>query len=293
LSPRPRAGLGRYRAPVQRWSVGDSVVTRVPDENFELVVPQDDATTSVLLSQASWLAPHFLTAEGALRLGTSAIAIDTPGARIVVDPWLAFDDPDRESPEARARIERLLASLNDAGFAPESVDVVVNTHIDGVGTNTRPADGGMEVPAFPNARYVIPAEEIAALKAGRLPGAEALEVLCTDGLIDEPDGRIAGDVRVEPGPGHSAGHHVVRVGSADSAAVIIGHMFLHPAQVFAPEPRAGLDENVELAAETRRTLLARAADENTLVIGPLWATPGAGTIVPAEEPGRWRLEPAR
>jgi glyoxylase-like metal-dependent hydrolase (beta-lactamase superfamily II) len=276
---------------VERWRIGDSVITRIPDENFELVVPQDEATTKVLLAQASWLAPHFLTDVGMLRLGTSALAIDTPGARVVVDPWLVFDDPDRNTPAARTRIERLLASLTSAGFAPDSVDVVVNTHIDGVGANTRPTDDGDEVPAFPNARYVIAPEEIAALRAGRLPGAEPLLVLCDEGLVDKPGGRVAGDVRVEPGPGHSPGHHVVRVHCDDGSAVIIGHLFLHPAQVFAPEPRAGLDENISLAAETRRALLARAAEEKTLVIGPLWATPGAGTIVPSDEPGRWRLEP--
>jgi glyoxylase-like metal-dependent hydrolase (beta-lactamase superfamily II) len=276
---------------VEQWRVGRSLITRIPDENFELVVPQDEATTKVLLAQASWLAPHFLTDAGELRLGTSAIAIDTPGVRVVVDPWLVFDDPDRKTPAARARIERLLAGLADAGFAPESVDVVVNTHIDGVGANTRPTDDGNEVPAFPNARYVIAPEEIAALRAGRFPGAEPLGVLCSEDLVDEPGGPIAGDVRVEPGPGHSPGHHVVRIDPDGGGAVIVGHLFLHPAQVFGPEPRAGLDENISLAAETRRALLARAAEEQTLVIGPLWATPGAGTVVPSDEPGRWRLEP--
>jgi glyoxylase-like metal-dependent hydrolase (beta-lactamase superfamily II) len=277
---------------VERWRIGDSVITRVPDENFELVVPQDEATTSVLRSQASWLAPHFLTGSGELRVGTSALAIDTPGARVVVDPWLAFDDPDRTAPDARARIERLLGGLSEAGFPPETVDVVVNTHIDGVGANTRPA-GATEVPAFPNARYIIASEEMAALDAGRFPGADPLKVLAAEGLVDSPGGRVAGEVYVEPGPGHSPGHHIVRVGSDGGGAVVVGHLFLHPAQVFAPEPRGGLDANVSLAAETRRALLESAAEEKTLVIGPLWASPGAGTVVPADEPGRWRLEPAR
>jgi Metallo-beta-lactamase superfamily len=276
---------------MERWTVGDSVITRVPDEQFELVVPQDEATKSVLLSQASWLAPQFLTAAGELRVGTSAIAIETPGARIVVDPWLAFDDADRTTPEATARLDRLLAQLGDAGFPPESVDFVVNTHIDGVGANTRPAEGG-EVPAFPNARYVIAPEEIAALQGGRFPGADALNALVAAGLVDEPDGRVAGDVAMERGPGHSGGHHVVRVGPDGDDAVVIGHLFLHPAQVFSPDPRAGLDEDIALAAETRRALLARATEKQTLVIGPLWATPGAGTVVAAGEPGRWRLDPA-
>jgi len=208
----------------------------------------------------------------------------------VVDPWLVFDDADRTTPEATARIDRLLRGLGDAGFPSESVDFVVDTHIDGVGANTRPVEGG-EVPAFPNARYVIAPEEIAALQAGRFPGADALDVLVADGLVDDPDGRVAGDVAMERGPGHSRGHHVVRVGPEGDDAVIIGHLFLHPAQVFSPDPRAGLDEDIELA-ETRRGLLARAAEKGTLVIGPLWATPGAGTVVPAGEPDRWRLEPA-
>jgi glyoxylase-like metal-dependent hydrolase (beta-lactamase superfamily II) len=289
--PRRAPVPGRYLSHMERWTVGDSVITRVPDEHFELVVPQDEATKSVLLSQASWLAPHFLTAAGELRVGTSAIAIETPGARIVVDPWLVFDDADRRTREATARLDRLLAGLTDAGFPPESVDVVVNTHIDGVGANTRPAVDG-EVPAFPNARYVIAPEEIAALREGRLPGAEPLDVLLADGVVDDPAGRVAGEVVMEPGPGHSPGHHFVRVGSEGDDAVVIGHLFLHPAQVFSPDPRAGLDAEIEVAAETRRALLRRAAEEKTLVIGPLWATPGAGTIVPSDEPGRWRLEPA-
>jgi hypothetical protein len=169
--------------------------------------------------------------------------------------------------------------------------VVVDTHIDGVGVNTRPTSRGEE-PAFPNATYVIPPEEIAALRAGRFPGAEAYEVLLDEGLVDETDGPVVGEVATEPAPGHSTGHRFVRIGPPGDDAVVVGHLFLHPAQVFSPEPRAGLDENIELAAKTRQALLQRAVDENTLVIGPLWADPGAGRIVPGDEPARWRLVPA-
>jgi hypothetical protein len=276
---------------VEQWRVGETAITRVGDEDFELVVPQDEATAATLRTGAPWLSPLFVTDGFDLRVGSSALAIDTPGARVVVDPWLAFDDPDRTTPEAVARIDRLLGRLTDAGFAPESVDVVIDTHIDGVGANTRPTGNG-EVPAFPNARYVIAPEEIAALRAGRFPGAEPYEVLLDEGLVDEADGPIVGEVATEPAPGHSAGHRFVRIGPPGDDAVVVGHLFLHPAQVFSPEPRAGLDEEVELAATTRRALLTRATGEGSLVIGPLWATPGAGTVVPGDDPGRWRLVPA-
>jgi hypothetical protein len=276
---------------VLRWQVGNTTITRVADDDFELLVPQDDATATALRSQASWLSPSFVTDAFELRVGSSALAVETPGARVVVDPWLAFDDPDRTTPEAVARIDRLLTGLADAGFAPESVDVVIDTHIDGVGVNTRPTGDG-EVPAFPNARYVIAPEEIAALQAGLFPGAEPYEVLVERGMVDETDGPVVGEVATERAPGHSRGHRFVRIGPPGDDAVVVGHLFLHPAQVFSPEPRPGLDEDIETAGRTRAAFLRRAADEGTLLIGPLWATPGAGTVVAGDEPGRWRLVPA-
>jgi hypothetical protein len=276
---------------VRQWQVGDTTITRVADEGFELVVPQDEATTATLRAQAPWLSPLFVTDSYDLRVGSSALAIDTPGARVVVDPWLVFTDSDRTTAEAGAQIDRLLGRLDEAGLTPESVDVVIDTHIDNVGLNTRPTSRG-EVPTFPNARYVIAPEEIAALRAGLLPGAEPYEVLLDEGLVDGTDGPVVGEVATEPAPGHSTGHRFVRIGPPGDQAVVVGHLFLHPAQVFSPEPRPGLDENIELAAKTRVTFLERATDEHTLVIGPLWANPGAGTIVRADEPGRWRLVPA-
>ena len=276
---------------MEQWRVGETTITRVADEDFELVVPQDEGTAAALRAGAPWLSPLFVTDGFDLRVGSSALAIDTPGARVVVDPWLVFTDTDRATAEAGAQIDRLLGRLADAGFAPESVDVVIDTHIDGVGANTRPTGDG-EVPAFPNARYVIAPGEIAALRAGRLPGAEPYEVLLDAGMVDDAEGPIVGEVATEPAPGHSAGHRFVRIGPEGHDAVVVGHLFLHPAQVFSPEPRTGLDEDIELAARTRQALLKRAADEKSLVIGPLWASPGAGTIVPGDEPGRWRLVPA-
>src|SRR4030095_1601653 len=103
--------------------------------------------------------------------------------------------------------------------------VVVNTHIDGVGANTRPAADG-EVPAFPNARYVIAAEESAALRDGRLPGAEPLDVLLAEGVVDDPAGRVAGEVVMEPGPGHSPGHQIVRIGCESDDRGVIGPLVL-------------------------------------------------------------------
>lgn len=276
---------------VSGWQVGETTITRVPEDGFDLVLAQDDETTRLLRSQAFWLAPRFLTTEGALRVGSSAIVLRAGGTLIVVDPWLAFDGADRFAPEGATRVERLLAGLAGAGFAPEEVDVVVNTHIDGVGANTRPVDG-LELAAFPEACYVLAAEELAALKAGRRRGAEAFATLMDEGRLElvGPDHRVTDEVRLEAAPGHSDGHLVVAVDSGDQHAVIAGHLFLHPAQVFAPGPRADLDENPEQAAMTRRVLLERCAAQDALLVGPLFAEPGAGRVLNHND--SWRLEPA-
>ena len=58
-------------------------------------------------------------------------------ATVLVDPWLAFDDPAWFGPRLDA---------GGGGEAADQVDVVVNSHIDGVGANADPATGA---PAFP------------------------------------------------------------------------------------------------------------------------------------------------
>ncbi|MBV9951479.1 MAG: MBL fold metallo-hydrolase, partial [Acidimicrobiia bacterium] len=137
---------------MQTWAVGDATITRVEDPGFELVLPQDDATIATL--QASpWLAPHFVDGDWSLVVGSTATVIRSGDRTIVVDPFLAFDDP--------TRLDAQLDALRSAGCDPAEVDVVVNTHVDGIGANLA-SDG---TPAFPNARYLVPREELDALTA--------------------------------------------------------------------------------------------------------------------------------
>jgi hypothetical protein len=81
----------------------------------------------------------------------------------------------------------------------------------------------------------------------------------------------------------------VWVTSVGQQAVIIGHLFLHPAQIAAPDTANG-DLDPEALAATRRRLLARCVEDDVLLIGPLFAAPGGGRIRP--HGATWRLEPA-
>jgi glyoxylase-like metal-dependent hydrolase (beta-lactamase superfamily II) len=268
---------------VQRWQVGEVSITRVPEPGFELIVPQADEARELVLANAGWLAPHFITPEGELRVGSSATVIESQGTTIVVDPWLAFDGADR-----LGRATRLLAALVEAGWSPDEVDVVIDSHIDGVGANTV-LRGGEEAPAFPAARYLLAAEELEALDAGRRPGAEAFRLLADAGVLDHPlDGHaVTGEVTLEHVAGHAPGHVVVHVRSGRASAMVVGHLFLHPAQALSPDV-ADLDEDTPTASAVRRDLLRRCVAEGTLLVGPLFADPGAGHVVPQDD--TWRLE---
>jgi glyoxylase-like metal-dependent hydrolase (beta-lactamase superfamily II) len=259
-----------------RWTVGAIEITRVPDPGFELALPQDAPTTAVLRG-IPWLSPCFVTSDHSLRVGSSAIALRTPSATIVADPFLAFDDPARLAPR--------LAALRKAGIDPDEVDLVVCSHIDGVGACVA-ADGS---PSFPQARYLIPRAELDDARAGAHgEAANALVALQDKGVVEAVDGSevLVPGVHLEAAPGHNPGHIVVWASSGGVQAVVAGHVFLHPAQIADPDTSVADLDPTRLAA-TRRALLSRCADQDVLLLGPLFAGPGGGKVRP--DGASWRL----
>ncbi len=261
-----------------RWTFGAIEIKRVSDPGFELVLPSDEATAAALRA-TDWLHPDFVTDDMALRIGSSAVAVRTPSALILIDPFLAFDDPARLAPR--------MAALRAAGIGRDDVDLVVLSHIDGIGACVA-ADGS---PSFPKARYLVPAAELADARLGTHgDGGQALIALLDKGVVEpiEQAGQLVPGVHVEDAPGHNPGHVVTWIESGGSTAVIAGHLFLHPAQVADPAVERGDLDPIALAA-TRRTLLQRCVDQDALLVAPLFAPPGGGYV---EADGTtWRLRP--
>ncbi len=262
------------------WRVGDVDIVRIEDENFAVPAPAPPA---------GWMIPTFATDDGEVRIAFSALAIRTPTRRIVVDPWLANDHP-RSQPDAADHAGKLLEELAAAGFPPDDVGLVVNTHCDGIGWNTRPGPDNQWLPSFPNARYLYPAAELAAIDAGAdIYGAGELTVLREAGLVDgiEPPTSLGPEVELVDAPGHNPGHVAVRVESRGDFAVIPGHLVLSPFQVADPGTTLAGEEPLQLvaAAATRRAMLDELADRNGLLVTTLVGGPGGGRITRAEHGG--------
>ena len=271
------------------WKIGDVTVTRVVEQEVPIVFnekhPFMPSATPEALKAIPWLHPHYVTEEGYLRLSFHALLVDAPGLRLVVDTCVGNDKP-RRMLGNRPLATDFLRQLTDLGWARESVDAVVCTHlhVDHVGWNTVLEDGRW-TPTFPKARYLIGREEYAHWSAS--DEAESQEILADSvrpifeaGLADlvEMDHRLSAEVCLKPTPGHTPGHVSVVIESRGERAVISGDAIHHPCQMAHPEWTVPFDTDPAAASGTRASLLDEVADKPILFIGTHFAAPTAGHV---------------
>jgi glyoxylase-like metal-dependent hydrolase (beta-lactamase superfamily II) len=273
------------------WTVGKVTITRIVE--IELPVAYDEKrpflsveATPEALRRMPWLYPHFVDEEDRMLLSIHALLIEAPGLRLVVDTCVG-NDKARNLLGKRALSTPFLDHLADAGWAPESVDAVVCTHlhVDHVGWNTRLVDGKW-IPTFPNARYLIGAKELEHWQGeneGEQPRilADSVTPILEAGLAElvEMDHVISPEIRLVPTPGHTPGHVSVMIESEGEVAVITGDMTHHPSQLAHPDWSPPFDSDPIASADMRRSLFEAWADQPILVIGTHYAGPTAGHVV--------------
>lgn len=281
---------------MNRWKIGDVTITRVVEMETiskATFVLKDGSPENI--RTVPWLRPRFANADGKVIMSVHAFVIESPGHRMVVDTCIG-NDKRRAFPGWNMLQLPFLADLEKTGFARESIDRVLCTHlhVDHVGWNTMLVDGKW-TPTFPRARYLIGRKEWAHWsKAGEPDTRDLLDdSVCPvfdAGLADlvESDARITEEICLEPTPGHTPGHHSVRISSRGEEAVITGDLMHHPVQMAHPEWGSNFDSDFEQAIATRRAFLERYCDKPILVLGTHFAAPSAGRIV--RDGKAWRLE---
>lgn len=263
-----------------RLQVGDIALTRV--EYFDIALgPEVANLTAAEVVAVEGAVPVWATAEGQINVGQALWVLESDGTTVVVDPCGASDDFLRSGPDAITHQDAMLAAMDAAGFPPDSVDVVVMSHLDGIGVVAVVDEDGHWSPAFPKARIVMNAQEVDHLADTDDPvgGRAAFAELVAQGAVDPvPDEHVvARGIRLVHGGGHSVGHSVVRVESGGDQAVLLGHLAISPLNLIGPVSRnAHLD--AEVTEEIVDELLAEAVACGGLVIGPLWPRPGAGRL---------------
>lgn len=283
-----------------QWRIGDVVVSRIdesvlPAPTGAWLLPDADP----VLARASGLGPEFVDGDGALRLATHTFALESDGRRILIDTAIG-NGKQRANPAWHDLHTDWPAHLAAAGFAPDSVDLVVMTHVhaDHVGWNTTLVDEQW-VPTFPRARHVSAAAEWAHWTSVELEPARAQMIADSvlpvrdAGLLDTPevgdDGLwLTSELRLVPTPGHTPGHVSVEISSAGERALISGDALHHPVQVVHPHLTSCVDVDPTAARRTRDRLLSALADDGTVLLGTHVPDPTALRIRRAG--GRYAVE---
>jgi glyoxylase-like metal-dependent hydrolase (beta-lactamase superfamily II) len=267
----------RNRESLMHWDVGKVRITKI-------VELETTGSTRFILPLASneeilklpWLIPHFASEEGRLKMSIHSLVVETPSRRIVVDTGLGNDKQGRSVPTWNNRQGPFLETMAAAGFAPESIDTVLCTHlhVDHVGWNTRLA-GGQWVPTFTNARYVFGRAEYEHWRDHRdEPDKAAVFNDSVKPVVDAGkadlvggDARICDEITLIPTPGHSPGHLSVHIRSNGEEGLLTGDVAHHPCQMAHLDWSSSADSDPLQSAATRRELFRRFADTPTLVIG--------------------------
>ena len=244
------------------WKIGSVEITRVVDVVSPIppTVLFPAATPERIAELADWLRPSFIDPDGNMLLSIHAFAIRSGDARIIVDTCIGTGKV-RPIPEWSELQSGFLQDLESIGFAPDSIDRVLCTHLhfDHVGWNTI-RRGDAWVPTFQNARYLVGAVEWEYWKDHDDPYApqakeDSILPIFEAGLYDlvEMDHVITKEVRLVPTPGHTPGHVSVLIESEGEEAIITGDMLHHPLQFVHPEWEDHADVESEQAFRTRQS----------------------------------------
>ncbi|MCL8489044.1 MULTISPECIES: MBL fold metallo-hydrolase [Bradyrhizobium] len=259
------------------WTVGRVRISKFVEletvGGTRFILPQ---ATPEAIRALSWLTPDFATGEGKLKMVIQTLVLETPTRRIVVDTGLGNDKQGRSVPVWNNRTTPFLQTLNAAGFPPESIDMVICTHlhVDHVGWNTRLVDGQW-VPTFAKARYVFGRTEYqhwrdhseAADETATF--ADSVQPIVAAGRADlvASDAAICDEITLIPTPGHSPGHVSLHIRSDGAEALLTGDVAHHPCQMAHLDWSSTVDSDPAQAIATRQALFSRFADTATLVIG--------------------------
>lgn len=280
--------------------LGDVTVTRVMEYYGSVEMSPEtffpESPDGAWQRNEHWLAPDFF--DPVANICRSAIQtwlLRSEGKIILVDTGVGNHKQRPHSPVWHDLDTDFLRNLAAAGVAPVDVDLVINTHlhVDHVGWNTY-LDDGSWVPTFPNATYLMPRPDFEFWNPenGRHsnPGArnvfgDSVAPVHAAGqtLLWEGSFQIDTSLALEPAPGHTPGSSVVTLRSGADRAVFVGDMLHTPLQFVEPDTNSCFCEDPVEARITRRRILGRAADTNTLVFPAHLGGHGGAELVRDED----------
>jgi glyoxylase-like metal-dependent hydrolase (beta-lactamase superfamily II) len=253
-----------------RFSFGDMTVFPLEEGVFRL----DGGQIFGIVPRVLWEKSHAPDPMNRIVMGIHPLLVKTPDRLILLETGIGenFQEKFRDMYQIIKK-PGLRASIRRAGFSPDEIDTVINTHLhfDHAGGNTIQEEGGRYRSAFPRADYYISEIELAAAKQvnERTKGSYRERHF----LPLEREGRIRpvrGEIEIAPGvvifpnPGHTAGHQGIRLSSGGTTFVFPGDgipMEIH----LAPAYIAGMDLFPLETLKSKKQLLEEASDKGWIL----------------------------
>ena len=208
---------------------------------------------------------------------------------------LVLFDTGNGAPRRDSGAGYLRERLGLAGYRPEDVDVVAFTHMhpDHI--------GGLwegDTLAYPNARYVIARREYDVWSKGdeiperrnenRKLFLKLIPPIADRTTFIEPGDDVAPGIRGVNAFGHSLGHMAYQVESEGHSLLIWGDTTNHfVLSLQNPGWQAAMDDDRDLAVETRKRILDMVATDRMLAIGHHMPFPAIGYVERHENAYRW------
>lgn len=248
---------------------------------------------AVLKANVGWLAPnHYVPHMDRLIVTIQLWVVHAGGNVIVIDTGVGNRKP-RPAERMNQLNTLVMPWLEAIGAGPEQVTHVVMTHLhtDHVGWNTIEKDGKW-VPAFPQARYLIPQAEFDYWKAEYDKGdksdksvnagsfADSVLPVIDAGLAEFMDGKtdVAGCLTPEPVPGHAPGMLSFRLRSRGEEGLFCADVMHNAIQVVRPGWNDRYCVWPDKALQSRAAVLSRAAERGALIMPMHFGAPYCGYI---------------
>lgn len=235
-----------------------------------------------------------LTPENMLNQALNCLLVETPAGRVLVETGIGERMDERHRAQRGVTGKAILPALVDAGFDPDSVDVVAVSHL-----HFDHAGGLLTVngkSAFPNARVVAQKDEwrFALDDNPRLQASyEQADLRLVEPWAAPQSAQ--GDEEVLPGVsvvrtgGHSGGHQAIVVRGANETVGFFGDLCMRP---WSAHPRwvPSFDDFPLTSVEVKASLFRQAAEEGWTVVLSHEPRQPIGRFVADRD--RFRFEPA-
>jgi glyoxylase-like metal-dependent hydrolase (beta-lactamase superfamily II) len=203
----------------------------------------------------------------------------------------------------------MTANMAAAGIDPKTVDTIVISHFHPDHINGIKTKDGAKV--FPNAEINVPAPEWAhwmddakmnaapeAARGAFLNARRVFSDIANDVKRFEPGKEVAPGITSIAAHGHTPGHTAFAIASGNASMLYLADTTNNPwLFVRNPEWQAVFDADGNMAAETRKKLLDRAAADKMIVHGYHFPFPASGYIAKTPKgydlvPVMWQPQPA-